>query len=101
MRSDVDGKLDCSSQVQRDDILCIKILSQLLCATRTCSFDSPDAAAERLEFLLDHFPIHRFLRSRSIRSWSGTKSARSTRLRYIRLAHASVEPSTIFPCRMI
>ena len=68
MGSNVDTLLHRTGQVQGDDVLCIRILLELVGVVRATLRDPLDAIAQRFELLFDYPAIHACLRSARMRS---------------------------------
>lgn len=68
---------------RRNDVLQVRICYQYLGIRRAFRLDAPHTLAQRLELLLDHFPVHVAHLSANTRVRYGMKSACSNKWRLV------------------
>ena len=68
MGSNVDTSLHRTGQVEGNDVLCVRILLELVGVVGATLLDQLDAIAQRFELLFDYPAIHACLRSARMRS---------------------------------
>jgi len=53
MRGDIDGKLDSALEIQRDDVLYVRVVNKLICRRGSLAGNSLNATPERFQFGFD------------------------------------------------
>jgi len=75
MKCEVYAQLHGATQVQRDDVLRINVLGELIRRCRAACLYFRDTAPQRFKLRVDYACIHASRLSRSVRPMSGAKSA--------------------------